>query len=50
MNEHHCKMTVLGLRWVEAIQREGGAGVKIDCPLLNLLSVTGMVNLINSGN
>ena len=21
-----CKMTVLGLRWVEAIQREGGGG------------------------
>ena len=35
---------------VEAIQRGGGRGVKIDCPLLNLLSVTGMVNLINSGN
>ena len=50
VNKHHCKMTVLGLRWVEAIQREGGRGVKIDCPLLNLLSVTGMVNLINSGN
>ena len=27
-NNHHCKMTVLGLRWVEAIQREGGGGWK----------------------
>ena len=26
VNKHHCKMTVLGLRWVEAIQREGGGG------------------------
>ena len=26
VNKHHCKMTALGLRWVEAIQREGGGG------------------------
>ena len=26
VNKHHCKMTVLGLRWVEATQREGGGG------------------------
>ena len=26
VNNHHCKMTVLGLRWVEVLQREGGGG------------------------
>ena len=34
VNKHHCKMTVLGLRWVEAIQREGWRGGENRLPVI----------------